>query len=104
RRVRQGIDLIRVLFENFLSSDYCSLREAASAAYAQVCAPYHTWAVRTAVSAGMRALPTREQLLLNLNETGESAEKEMIRYINASRPVIEYIDNLYVSRNISLDW
>ncbi|CAL5337673.1 unnamed protein product [Camellia sinensis] len=49
---------------------YCSLKEAASAAYAQVCAPYHTWAVRTAVYAGMCALPTWEQLLLKLNENG----------------------------------
>lgn len=51
-------------------SDY-SLKEAASEAYKQVCAPYHTWAVRTAVSAGMCALPTRDQLLLNLNESGK---------------------------------
>lgn len=51
-------------------SDF-SLREAASAAYSQVCAPYHTWAVRTAVSAGMYALPVREQLLVRLNENGE---------------------------------
>lgn len=40
-------------------------------AYAKVCAPYHTWAVRTAVSAGMCALPTRDQLLMKLNETGK---------------------------------
>ncbi|KAK2971571.1 hypothetical protein RJ640_017940, partial [Escallonia rubra] len=103
RRVRQGLDLIRVLFQNFLSSDDYSLKEAASTAYAQVCAPYHTWAVRTAVSAGMCALPTREQLLLKLNETDESAEKEMRRYINASLPIIQFIDKLYISRNISLD-
>ncbi|KAF5952604.1 hypothetical protein HYC85_010548 [Camellia sinensis] len=36
RRVRQGLDLIRAIFENFLSSEYCSLKEAASAAYAQL--------------------------------------------------------------------
>ncbi|KAA8532717.1 hypothetical protein F0562_032750 [Nyssa sinensis] len=104
RRVRQGLDLIRALFENFLSADHCSLKEAASTAYAQVCAPYHTWAVRTAVSAGMCALPTREQLLVKLNETDKSAEKEMRRYIDASLPVIEYIDKLYIARNITLDW
>ncbi|CAI9761984.1 unnamed protein product [Fraxinus pennsylvanica] len=104
RRVRLGIDLIRALFQNFLSLDDCSLKEAASAAYAKTCAPYHAWAIRTAVSAGMCALPTREQLLLRLNETEESAEKEMRRYINASLPIIEYIDKLYTSRNISLDW
>ena len=55
----------------FLSVSCGSLKEAASTAYAQVFAPYHTWAIRTAVYAGMCALPTREQLLLNLNETGE---------------------------------
>ncbi|KAL3501701.1 hypothetical protein ACH5RR_036150 [Cinchona calisaya] len=104
RRVRQGLDLIRALFQNFSSTNDCSLREAASTAYAKVCAPYHTWAIRTAVSAGMCALPSREQLLERLNETGESAERKMRRYINASRPVIEYIDMLYISRNISLDW
>ncbi|KAK9276658.1 hypothetical protein L1049_006194 [Liquidambar formosana] len=104
RRVRQGLDLIRALFEQFLSSDHYSLKEAASTAYAQVCAPFHTWAVRTAVSAGMYALPSRERLLLNLNETDQSAEKEMRRYIKASLPVIEYIDKLYITRNISLDW
>ncbi|GJS80558.1 ACD11 homolog protein-like protein [Tanacetum coccineum] len=104
RRVRQGLDLIRELFQNFLSTDDYSLKEAASSAYKQVCAPYHTWAVRTAVSAGMCALPTRGQLLLNLNETDESAEIEMRRYIKASLPVIKYIDNLYTARGITLDW
>jgi hypothetical protein len=28
----------------------------------------------------------------------------MRRYIDASSPIIEYIDNLFLSRNISLDW
>ncbi|XP_028056837.1 ACD11 homolog protein-like [Camellia sinensis] len=91
RRVRQGLDLIRALFENFLSSDYCTLKDAASTAYAQVCAPYHTWAVRTAVSAGMYALPTREQLLLNLNETDESAEKEMRRKYQPSSSCVSML-------------
>lgn len=48
----------------------CSLKEAASNAYGQVCAPFHTWAIRKAVGAGMYALPTREQLIVRLNETG----------------------------------
>ncbi|KAI3731616.1 hypothetical protein L1987_62805 [Smallanthus sonchifolius] len=104
RRVRQGLDLIRELFQNFLSAEKCSLKKAATTAYQQVCAPYHTWAVRTAVSAGMCTLPTRDQLLLNLNETDKSADKEMRRYIKASSDVIKIIDNLYISRGISLDW
>ncbi|KAJ0094434.1 hypothetical protein Patl1_16460 [Pistacia atlantica] len=137
RRVRQGLDLIRALFEQFLATKYAqplddyllllfaaiikhvkcsmiykcayhdsdySLKEAASTAYTQVCAPYHSWTVRTAVYAGMCTLPSRDQLLLRLNETDKSAEKKMKRYIDASVPVIQYIDKLYISRNINLDW
>ncbi|MQL89671.1 hypothetical protein Taro_022239 [Colocasia esculenta] len=104
RRVRQGLDLIKALFEQFLSSNDYSLREAASTAYEKVCAPYHTWAIRTAVGAGMYALPTREQLVCRLNETHHSVRTGMQRYIDASSPIIQYIDTLYVSRNITLDW
>ncbi|GAB2280087.1 hypothetical protein Dimus_014724 [Dionaea muscipula] len=104
RRVRQGLDLIRALFHQFVSTNDYSLREAASTAYSQTCAPYHTWAVRAAVAAGMYALPTRDQLLLKLHETDQSAEKRMRRYMKASLPIIHYIDNLYTSRDISLDW
>ncbi|OIW06928.1 hypothetical protein TanjilG_18316 [Lupinus angustifolius] len=104
RRVRQGLGLIKAIFEQFLVTDDTSLKDVASTAYAQSCAPYHTWAIRTAVYAGMYTLPTRDQLLANLNETNQSAEKKMRRYIDASLPVIEYIDELYLSRNIILDW
>ncbi|KDP29395.1 hypothetical protein JCGZ_18316 [Jatropha curcas] len=104
RRVRQGLDLIRALFEQFVSTNDYSLKDAATSAYSQVCAPYHTWAIRTAVYAGMYTLPSREQLLQKLNETDHSAEKKMRKYIKASLPVIEYIDKLYIARNISLDW
>ncbi|XP_076951185.1 ACD11 homolog protein-like [Bidens hawaiensis] len=104
RRVRQGLDLIRELFQNFLSAEKWSLKKAATTAYQQTCAPYHTWAVRTAVSAGMCTLPSRDQLLLNLNETDKTADKEMRRYIKASGDVIKIIDNLYISRGITLDW
>lgn len=33
-----------------------------------------------------------------------SVQKEMRRYIDASSPIIDYIDNLFLSRSISLDW
>lgn len=51
--------------------------DAATTAYGQVCAPFHSWAIRKAVGAGMYTLPTREQLILRLNETG----KQMIASI-----------------------
>ncbi|OEL27373.1 ACD11-like protein [Dichanthelium oligosanthes] len=103
RRVRLGLGLIKALFENFLTTEG-SLYDAATAAYGQVCAPFHSWAIRKAVGAGMYTLPSREQLIVRLNETDFSVQKEMRRYIDASSPIIEYIDNLFLSRNISLDW
>ncbi|KAJ3697705.1 hypothetical protein LUZ61_001410 [Rhynchospora tenuis] len=104
RRVRLGLDLIRALFEQFLVTKDGSLKDAATTAYGQVCAPFHNWAIRKAVGAGMYTLPTKDQLISRLNETDYSVQKEMRRYIDASSPIIRYIDDLYISRNISLDW
>jgi len=39
-----------------------------------------------------------------LGVADESVEREMGRYIAAAGPVIEYIDNLYLLRDIALDW
>ena len=104
RRVRLGLDLIRAIFEKFLMTDEYSLKDAATTACTEVCAPFHTWAVRTAVYAGMYTLPTRDQLLIRLDGTEQSVEKNMRRYMEASRPIVEYIDKLYIERNIKLDW
>ncbi|KAL8208822.1 hypothetical protein R6Q57_008234 [Mikania cordata] len=70
-RVKRGLDMVRVLFEQILVSEDNSLRNPASKAYGQVFSPYHGWAIRKAVAAGMYALPTKQQLLQKLNEDGE---------------------------------
>ncbi|KAJ9556829.1 hypothetical protein OSB04_011443 [Centaurea solstitialis] len=88
-RVKRGLDMVKVLFEQILASEYIlvlaianddymmkhasnirdnSLKNPASKAYAQVFSPYHGWAIRKAVAAGMYALPTKAQLLQKLNE------------------------------------
>jgi hypothetical protein len=64
---------IVIVLTSDLSFDIVSdiyLKEVASTAYGEVCAPYHSWGVRTAVYAGMYTLPTRDQLFVKLNETG----------------------------------
>ncbi|KAH7568499.1 hypothetical protein JRO89_XS06G0007600 [Xanthoceras sorbifolium] len=70
-RVKRGLDMVKVLFEQIIATEGNSLKDAASKAYAQVLAPHHGWAIRKAVAAGMYALPTRAQLLSKLNEDGE---------------------------------
>ncbi|KAG8639209.1 hypothetical protein MANES_14G122400v8 [Manihot esculenta] len=70
-RVKRGLDMVKVLFEQIIVTEGNSLRDPASKAYAQVFAPHHGWAIRKAVAAGMYALPTKAQLLNKLNEDGE---------------------------------
>ncbi|KAK7852632.1 accelerated cell death 11 [Quercus suber] len=81
-----------------------SLKDPATKAYAQVFAPHHGWAIRKAVAAGMYALPTKAQLLQKLNEDEPSARIQMQSYITASAPVILYIDKLFLSRELGVDW
>ncbi|XP_077243849.1 glycolipid transfer protein (GLTP) family protein [Tasmannia lanceolata] len=103
-RVKRGLDMVRVLFEQILASEESSLKTPASVAYAQVFAPHHGWAIRKAVAAGMYALPTRAQLLRKLNEEEASAKVQMQNYIASSAPVILYINNLFLSRELGIEW
>ncbi|KAF3777263.1 Accelerated cell death 11 [Nymphaea thermarum] len=103
-RVKRGLDMVRVLFEQILVAEGNSLRDAASVAYAKVFAPYHGWAIRKAVAAGMYTLPTRSQLLMKLNEREDSARIQMQSYVTSSAAVINYVDGLFLSREIGIDW
>ncbi|XP_011048042.1 PREDICTED: ceramide-1-phosphate transfer protein-like [Populus euphratica] len=103
-RVKRGLDMVRVLFEQIMVTEGNSLKGPASKAYAQVFAPHHGWAIRKAVAAGMYALPTKEQLLKKLNEDESSARIQMQSYVAASAPVIMYVDKLFLSRELGIDW
>ncbi|WCJ24276.1 Glycolipid transfer protein (GLTP) family protein [Euphorbia peplus] len=103
-RVKRGLDMVKVLFEQIIITEGESLKDPASKAYAQVFAPHHGWAIRKAVGAGMYALPTKTQLLNKLNENESSAKTEMEYYVAASTPVIMYIDKLFLSKDLGIDW
>ncbi|XP_043689473.1 accelerated cell death 11-like [Telopea speciosissima] len=76
-KVKRGIDMVRVLFQQILASKGNSLKVPASVAYAKVLAPHHGRAIRTVVAAGMLALPTKARLLQKLNENEASARVQM---------------------------
>lgn len=103
-RVKRGLDMVRVLFEQIMATEGNSLKNPASTAYAQVFAPHHGWAIRKAVAAGMYALPTKAQLLKKLNEDETSAETQMQIYVGASAAVILHIDKLFLSKELGIDW
>ncbi|KAJ4907104.1 Accelerated cell death 11 [Raphanus sativus] len=104
-RVKRGLDMVKALFEEIIASEGSnSLKDPASKSYAQVFAPHHGWAIRKAVALGMYALPTRSQLLTMLNEEEAEAKIEMQSYVNASAPVIAYVENLFHSKQLGIDW
>nr|GLL29013.1 accelerated cell death 11 [Ipomoea trifida]GMD05389.1 accelerated cell death 11 [Ipomoea batatas] len=103
-RVKRGIDMVKVLFEQILATGGNSLKDPASNAYEQVFAPYHGWVIRKAVAAGMYALPTKAQLLNKLNEDEASAKIHMECYVASAAPIVTYIDKLFISKELGIDW
>ncbi|KAJ3707178.1 hypothetical protein LUZ61_010883 [Rhynchospora tenuis] len=69
-RVKHGLDLAKVLFEEIIKTEANSLRDAATVAYAKVFEAHHGWAIKKAVAAGVYALPSKSKLLKMLNEDG----------------------------------
>ncbi|KAK9715109.1 hypothetical protein RND81_06G144100 [Saponaria officinalis] len=103
-RVKRGLDMVKVLFEQIIVTEGDSLKEAASTAYSKVFAPYHGWAIRKAVAAGMYALPTKPQLLRKLNEDENSAKIYMQSYVTSVDAVVAHVDKLFLSKDLGIDW
>ncbi|CAN6328875.1 unnamed protein product [Urochloa humidicola] len=103
-RVKRGIDVVKVLFEQTLLTEGFSLRDAAPAAYAKVLAPHHGLALRMAVSAALYTIPSKSQLLKKFNEDEESAKALMQNYVRSSAEVVLYVEDLFSSRNLGIDW
>ncbi|KAG6691878.1 hypothetical protein I3842_10G085000 [Carya illinoinensis] len=68
---------------------------------AKVFAPHHGWVIRKSMAAKMYALPTKAHLLKKLNEDGTS-ETEKYKGVVISSNL--YIDKLFLSRELGLDW
>ncbi|KAJ6778680.1 GLYCOLIPID TRANSFER PROTEIN-RELATED [Salix koriyanagi] len=103
-RVRRGLDMVKILFEQILVTKGGSLKGPASKAYELALAPHHGWTIRKAVAAGMYALPIREQLFNTLNEDESSARLQMQSYVAASATVIMHVDKLFLTRGLGIDW
>ncbi|KAM4087908.1 hypothetical protein ACB094_07G031300 [Castanea mollissima] len=96
-RLKRAIDLVRVILEQVLASGGNSLVEPFTAAYEQVFAPYHGWTVKKAVIVALKVLPSKDLLLPLLNEDDDSVKESMQKYINASKSVLQYVDNIFLS-------
>ncbi|CAK9148037.1 unnamed protein product [Ilex paraguariensis] len=97
-RVKRSIDMLKIVFEQILNQRGNSLIGPVSRAYEQVFAPYHGWAIRTAAYTAINFVPTMAQVLKKCNENEASARIQMQNYVIASSSVLQYIENLFHSR------
>lgn len=105
-RVKRGLECMRLLFQHLLQADAetASLRDAAAGAYDAVFRPHHSWTIRKVVGAGMFTLPTRAQFLARLRESEQTWRSHADMYVSSVGPVIENVENLFVSRDLGMDW
>ncbi|KAL3684916.1 hypothetical protein R1sor_002938 [Riccia sorocarpa] len=103
-RVKRGLDMVRVLFQQVLVTPGNSLKEPAAKAYDQVFAPHHGLLIRKAVIAGLFLIPTKSAFLAKLNDTESTAEEYVQTFVTCAEPVVQYVDNLFTKKDLGLDW
>ncbi|XP_058183254.1 accelerated cell death 11-like [Rhododendron vialii] len=97
-RANRTVDLLRIMFEQILAQRGNFITGPGLTAYELVFAPYHSLAIKTAVRAVALTLPTKAQLLRKLKENEASANVQMQKFVIASSTVIQYINNLFHSK------
>ncbi|EOA12645.1 hypothetical protein CARUB_v10027661mg [Capsella rubella] len=102
---KRVLEMVRVLFEEIIATNAdSSLKDAAFKAYNQVFANYHGQVLQASAATAMDSLASRSTLLLMINETEETAKIYMQSYVTASKPVTKYVDDLFLSKNLGIDW
>ncbi|CAK8531417.1 unnamed protein product [Lathyrus sativus] len=103
-KVKRGLEFLKVLFEQVLLTEGNSMRDAVSKAYTQIFNSYHGWALRKAVSVRLNYIPTKQQLYRKLGEDESAAKILMETYISASPPLLQYIEKIFLERELGIDW
>ncbi|XP_027338824.1 accelerated cell death 11-like [Abrus precatorius] len=102
--IKRGLDFLRVLFEQILLTKGNSIRDAISKAYTQIFNSYHGWALRKAVAARIHYIPSKQQIIRKLCEDESSAGDLMQTYILASPALLQYIEKIFLERELGIDW
>ncbi|XP_027338825.1 accelerated cell death 11-like [Abrus precatorius] len=103
-KIKRGLDFLRVLFEQILLTEGNSIRDAVTKAYTQIFNSYHGWALRKAVAARIHYIPTKQQIFRKISEDESSGRVLMQAYILASPPLLQYIEKIFLERELGIDW
>jgi len=86
------------------TSTHCTPVEAGQKAYAEALYKYHPWAIRQAVSIGLRTLPTRDGLLTTLGESEKSLEELGPTLVRICMTIRESILKVFVDLALGTEW
>lgn len=103
-RLSRTLAFIKVLFKELLKGRDVSLSSAAENAYKSVFARYHDPLTQTIVVGSISEVPTRAEIHQKINETADGEFIQIKRYVDGSTVVIEYVDKLFTSKELTTDW
>mmetsp|Transcript_9791 Transcript_9791/g.31821 ORF Transcript_9791/g.31821 Transcript_9791/m.31821 type:complete len:195 (-) Transcript_9791:186-770(-) len=95
RGLRRGLHFMQLVIKLLCADPSKALSAAGSEAYAEALAPYHPWAVRMAVRAGVLALPGRAAFIADFGATEETLKSTGGRLVESLDVLIPAVDKLY---------
>ncbi|KAF2933461.1 hypothetical protein DAI22_04g084700 [Oryza sativa Japonica Group] len=103
-RLKRALEVVKVLFEQLLKGRGVEFQSAATTAYMVVFAAHHEKLIQNIVIEAIQSLPTRAWLMSKINEEEGDVLIEIKKYVDASEVVINYIDDIFASKGIEMDW
>lgn len=94
-RLMSALDFVTILLEKLVDNPTVTVGAATSAAYDATLAEIHTMIVRTAIRAGLWALPSRDAFISSIGETEETAKPHATVFIENSRQIAKNIAAFY---------
>ncbi|KAI8568443.1 hypothetical protein RHMOL_Rhmol02G0199700 [Rhododendron molle] len=96
-RVKRGLDMVRVLFEQIIATEYSSRKEAPSPTITQPIWPFLSWIQRVGYSFGMWAEKGKEKFLIAKREKRNGGRKTVGCDVRSQSPTLLGIANIYAS-------
>ncbi|MCL7036372.1 hypothetical protein MKW94_024717 [Papaver nudicaule] len=107
--VKRVIEMVKILFEQIVATNYDdkgdnSLISQGLVAYKMVFTQHNEAELQATVASFSHFIPTKAELLAILEEDEASIIAKMRMFVEAATPISRYINNLFVSRGLGLDW
>ncbi|KAI3943902.1 hypothetical protein MKX01_002266 [Papaver californicum] len=107
-RVKRITEMVTILFEKILSSNFHdegdnSWASKGLVAYSKVFDAHHGAGLQGTLRRYACFIPTTAQFLVTLEEDEASCREKMGIIVEAATLIIQYINNLFVSRGLALD-